>query len=83
MNNTGIERTQYYREVDFKKRKPNRKHDKYFCIIHAGGHTWDCGHIYVSEMEEHLKQYPDHTIDRLEPENEYDPDIYYTRISKT
>ena len=83
--NKGTKRTQYYREVDFSKRKPCREYNggylyKYFCIIHSNGVLYDAEEIYVSEMKEHIKK--GRTVDWLEPENEYDPEKYYKRISK-
>lgn len=76
-----LDRTQYYRERDFNGHKPKWSANHYFYIVHCGGHVWKSDSGLQGHMEQHLREYPDHTITWLEPEHEYDPDTYYKRIS--
>ena len=76
------DRTQYYREVSFEIRKPKWKHNSYFYAIYSNGHTYNHCSGTTGHMENHLKDYPNHTITWLEPEHDYDPKTYCKRISK-
>ena len=72
----------FYREVVFKERKPKWSANNYFYITYVGGNTFGSYSGYKGHMKQHLEDYPDHKLVWLEPECEYDPDNYYSRISK-
>ena len=69
----------FYREVNFKDRKPKWAANNYFYKVYSGMHTYGYYSGYLGHMEEHMEEYPDHKLIWLEPEEEYDPDSYYRR----
>lgn len=62
----------FYREVNFKDRKPEMSANVYFYIVHSGGHTYGYYHGYLGHMESHLEEHPDHKLIWLEPEDEWE-----------
>ena len=72
----------FYREVEFKERKPEMSANVYFYKVYSSGHTYGFYNGYVGHMERHLQDYPNHKLIWLEPESEYDADTYYKSISQ-
>ena len=72
----------YYREVEYNKRKPKKSANVYFYKVHSNGLIFGFYKGYIGHMESHMKEHPGHEIAWLEPECEYDSDIYYKRISR-